>query len=416
MALRTYPYAFHVALDGSGLNGLEGRAGVCVFRYDPADEAHAYKVTYFDGVAGGHAVIGQPAADGRLPRQHRPAPALLRPRHARGGRPGLDPALRDPRPPRSRPAPTWSGWTTCSSSPPSASTSGASTSTCCTKAERLGPHQLKLPHAMKRTASGRYVVLRRHGPPRPRRGPRGRRPRPAHRRGPADRAAHHLLARGRAPAPRTCSTRCRSGSRRRTATTSTSGRWPTSRSTPTRSTPRRGEVIRHWSAGREVPAHINSDVCISDTELIFCTGGSQTSCCSTSSRSPSYRLIDEHPTALNRRDTGEQPRRRCSTRSPAAHLSPTADTTSTRCGSPAARCSTGLRVPALRRPDAAVHRQPRAEPHHGLRLPVDEVRLRVPMPDLQEFDTSLAPWADPRLGFHHCYLVSPTPAAPIERT
>jgi hypothetical protein len=32
MALRTYPYSFHVALDGSGLNGLEGRAGVCVFR------------------------------------------------------------------------------------------------------------------------------------------------------------------------------------------------------------------------------------------------------------------------------------------------------------------------------------------------------------------------------------------------
>ena len=37
-----------------------------------------------------------------------------------------------------------------------------------------------------------------------------------------------------------------------------------------------GEVLRHWSAGREVPAHINSDVCISDSELIFCTGGSQT--------------------------------------------------------------------------------------------------------------------------------------------
>ena len=53
--MRSYPYAFHVALDGSGLNGLDGRAGVCIFLYDPATGAHAYKVTYYDGVAGGHA-------------------------------------------------------------------------------------------------------------------------------------------------------------------------------------------------------------------------------------------------------------------------------------------------------------------------------------------------------------------------
>ena len=53
--MRTYPYAFHVALDGNGLNGLEGRAGVCLFRYDPATGDYAYKVTYFAGAAGGHA-------------------------------------------------------------------------------------------------------------------------------------------------------------------------------------------------------------------------------------------------------------------------------------------------------------------------------------------------------------------------
>ena len=28
LPMRSYPYAFHVALDGNGLNGLEGRAGV----------------------------------------------------------------------------------------------------------------------------------------------------------------------------------------------------------------------------------------------------------------------------------------------------------------------------------------------------------------------------------------------------
>jgi hypothetical protein len=58
--VRTYPYAFHVALDGSGLNGLEGRAGVCVLRYDPDTGDHAYKVTYFTGASGGHGASVSP--------------------------------------------------------------------------------------------------------------------------------------------------------------------------------------------------------------------------------------------------------------------------------------------------------------------------------------------------------------------
>jgi hypothetical protein len=35
------------------------------------------------------------------------------------------------------------------------------------------------------------------------------------------------------------------------------------------------------------------------------------------------------------------------------------------------------------------------------------LRDRVTLPDLQEFDPALAPWGDPRLGFHHSTLVSP---------
>ena len=34
-------------------------------------------------------------------------------------------------------------------------------------------------------------------------------------------------------------------------------------------------------------------------------------------------------------------------------------------------------------------------------------RVRVPLPDLQEYDKSLSSLADPRLGLHHSYLVSP---------
>jgi hypothetical protein len=60
--MREYPYRFHIALDGNGLNGLEGMAGVCQFLFDPADNAHAYKITYYDGVAGGHAVSVNPSA------------------------------------------------------------------------------------------------------------------------------------------------------------------------------------------------------------------------------------------------------------------------------------------------------------------------------------------------------------------
>lgn len=56
-----YPYHFHIALDGNGINGLEGMAGVCLFLYDPADHAYAYKIRYYDGIAAGHAVSLNPS-------------------------------------------------------------------------------------------------------------------------------------------------------------------------------------------------------------------------------------------------------------------------------------------------------------------------------------------------------------------
>ena len=35
-------------------------AGVCLFRFDPADNSYAYKIEYFDGVAAGHSVSVNP--------------------------------------------------------------------------------------------------------------------------------------------------------------------------------------------------------------------------------------------------------------------------------------------------------------------------------------------------------------------
>src|SRR5215472_6117803 len=53
---KSYPYAFHVALDGNGINGLEGLAGVCLFLFDPKHNHYGYKIEFFDGIAGGHTV------------------------------------------------------------------------------------------------------------------------------------------------------------------------------------------------------------------------------------------------------------------------------------------------------------------------------------------------------------------------
>ncbi|HVK40940.1 MAG TPA: hypothetical protein VM471_00555 [Phenylobacterium sp.] len=59
--MRGYPYAFYIALDGNGANGLEGMAGMCLFLYDPAADAFAWKIKYYDGIAAGHACSVNPA-------------------------------------------------------------------------------------------------------------------------------------------------------------------------------------------------------------------------------------------------------------------------------------------------------------------------------------------------------------------
>jgi hypothetical protein len=37
--------------------------------------------------------------------------------------------------------------------------------------------------------------------------------------------------------------------------------------------------------------------------------------------------------------------------------------------------------------------------------PAGEIRIRIPMPELQTFLPWLSPLADPRLGFHHSALI-----------
>ena len=93
--VKGYPYAFHIALDGNGINGLEGMAGVCLLLFDPIDNRYAYKIVYYDGVAGGHAVSVNPAGTVgylAMPGQH----LLFYDAHTlSGNRPHLHPALRN---------------------------------------------------------------------------------------------------------------------------------------------------------------------------------------------------------------------------------------------------------------------------------------------------------------------------------
>ena len=156
-------------------------------------------------------------------------------------------------------------------------------------------------------------------------------------------------------------------------TTGSTGAWPGCGSTPSRSTPRTGGVVRHWAADRDVPAHINSDVTISDSRADLLhrrqPHASSSSTCETLIAGTG--IIDEHPgprrvwaTAGRRRpawSTVSDARKRIQQRAPYAE---------------SLRVSRGalvdgdLRLPALGRPDPALHRQPRPEPHHRLRLPL----------------------------------------------
>ena len=402
----TYPYAYHVALDGSGLNGLEGRAGVCQLRFDPADDSYAYKVVYYDGIAGGHAVNVSP--DGRS--------GFL-------GNAGQHLLFYDP-----RDLAETARMSTLRLEVPETSIQGSTHLVWLddvefvtvvgahlwrvdlnrlTKAEVLAPHGLALPHAMKRTSSGRYVVY-------------GGMDHPKY--GEACEVGILDLQAGttrRVVLPTTC--------------------WHVAvhpsedlfyalsfRVTPQEGVDwhewgmayfkeyvyeidaETGQVLRHWTGGREVPAHINSDVTISDTELIWCNGGSQSVVLLDLATFASYRIIDERPDAATQLRHGR------------AAATQVLDAFTRASPGPSSRQFVGaLRVSRGSLLDSVYGCQLSADQtllftaNRGLNhlsvydYPSLRLRLRVDMPDLQEYDARLTSRADNRLGFHHSHLVSP---------
>ncbi len=379
---------------------------MCLFKYDPHTEAHAYKVVFFGGVAGGHAPNVDPTRSagflGNMG-QH-----LL----------FYDPAtldeidristLRFEVPDTSIKSTTHLVWLDATEFIASVGEQlWKFDLNRLTKAEPIGPHRLKIPHAMRRTASGRYLVY--GGMDHPKRGE-------AREVGIFDLETGDAI---RVPLPTTAwhvvchpvldvfyaiSFRVLPSGREDWQ------QWGMAhlRQYAYEIDAESGQILRHWSAGKEVPAHINSDVCISDTELIFCTGGSQTVVLVDLETMSNHRLIDEHPGLLGQWGYSRQ-------------LSATVADTVSRGNffTESHLYATGLQVTRgalldgvygcqLSADQTLLFTANRGQNHITVYdYPSLKRRLRVELPDLQEYDKRLSSLADPRLGLHHSYLVSP---------
>jgi hypothetical protein len=401
-----YPYEFHIALDGNGLNGLEGRAGVCVFRYDPATERYAYEVKYYDGMAGGHAVSVSP--DRRVGFLGSTSQQLMFYDTATLDEVDRISTLRFEATDSSIKGSTHVAWLNDTQAI-TAMGEGLWLADVLRldKAERLGDHGIKVPHAMKLSASGRYVVY--GGMDHPGRGE-------AREVGIFD--LHTRTAR-RIELPATCWHIAVHPSEDRFFALSF------------RVQPQNGNdwhewgiaqfkeyvfdidaetatVVRHWCAGQDTPTHINSDVCVSDRELIWCNGASGTIVMLDLASFASYRMIDERPRFGAQLRSGRQ-----ALRTVADCLSRGSLVTNGHQHLRAVRVSRGALVDSVYACQISADHSLLFTANRGQNsiavydYPTNTVRLRVPMPELQEFDPGLRWWNDPRLGFHHSTLLSP---------
>jgi hypothetical protein len=404
--MKPYPYAFHVALDGNGINGFEGMAGVCLFHYDPADHRYAYKVKYFDGVAAGHAVSVSP--DGRTGFLGNAAQQLLFYDARTLEEAGRVSTLRFEMTDSTLRGSTHLVWLDARSfiTPIGAHFYRLQLDDL-SRAERLAPHRVKLPHAMKRSASGRYVCY-------------GAMDHPTQ--GEAREVGILDLETGetrRIELPTTCwHVGCHP---RKDLFYAVSFRvlpqgerdyheWAMAflKEYAYEIDAASGQVLRHWSASRETPAHINSDVTLSDRELIFSNGGSQTVVCVDLETLAGYRVIDERPDIL---DTVARPRQVATQVFDA--LARGGVYTSARHFFGALRVSRFSLLDSIYACQLSRDQRLLFTANRGLNhitiydYPANAIRLRVPMPPLHEFAPETPRLADPRLGFHHSVLLSP---------
>ncbi|MBB4860623.1 hypothetical protein HNO88_003967 [Novosphingobium chloroacetimidivorans] len=403
-----YPYAFHVALDGNGVNGLEGMAGVCLFRYDPHGNRYAWKIRYFDGIGAGHAVSIDPT--GRLGFLGNAGQHLLFYDALTLAEVARQSTLAFECPRSSVQGSTHLVWT----GPRQFLTAIGDHFYSCDvnrldSPERLVPHGAKLPHAMRRTASGRYVVY-------------GSMDQPADRhQGEARHIGIWDLETGEVrmvDLPATC--------------------WHIVQhpredlvyAVSFRAAPQdghdyhewgmawlkeyvfeidiaHGRVRRHWVAGRDIPAHINSDVVLSDSEVVFCNGGSQTVIGVSLENMASWRIIvDEKPGMAEQL---QHPREVAGTVTGA--LARGNIVTNSRHFVGALKVSRGALLDSIYGCQISADQTLMFTANRGLNrisvydYPSGDLRLHAPMPELQDYFPWMEPSTDPRLGFHHAALL-----------
>ncbi len=405
--VKGYPFAFHIALDGNGINGLEGLAGVCLFLYDPDGDRYAYKIQYYDGIAAGHAVSVNPSGSvgflGNAGQHLLFYDARTLQETARIS------TLRFEVPRTSVQGSTHLAWLSDRDFIAAIGEHFYRFSLDNLAApERIAAHRVKLPHAMKLTHSGRYLCYGSMD-------------------NPADNAmgeARHVgvldLQTGDSrviPLPATCWHVL--AHEREELFYCASFRvspqdyvdyheWAMAylKEYVFEVDAAEGRVHRHWSAGREVPAHINSDMTLSDTELIFCNGASQSVVLLDRASFARYRIIDERP------DLAMQLARPREVGTQVYDILARGDFFNSN-----RHFFGALRVSRFSLLDSLYACQLNADQtllftaNRGLNhitvydYPSTQLRLRVPMPEIQECLPWIGPYADPRLGFHHSQLL-----------
>ncbi len=402
---RTYPYQFHIALDGSGLNGLEGRAGVCVFLFDPEDNSYAYRINYFDGIGGGHALSVSPDSSyGYLGNtgQH-----LLLYDGLNGEELARQSTLAFESVDTSLQGSTHAVWL-----------SDAEFVTAIgnnfyrfnvndlSHAENLGPHQVLLPHAIKLTTGGKHLVY-------------GSMDNPAlGAQGEARTVALFELATGKVQIiklPTTCWHVATHPSEDLAYAVSFRvipqdyqdyHNWAMAdyKEYAFEIDVASAKVKRHWVASRDIPAHINSDIVVSDSELIFCNGASQTIVFVELEHYSGYRIIDERPDVSQLMDNKREIASQVMDGLSRGNLF-----TDSRHFLTALRLSRYAILDSVYACQLSADQSLLFTANRGLNhitiydYPSNELRLRVKMPDLQQF-VDAPPKADRRLGFHHGWL------------
>ena len=153
-----------------------------------------------------------------------------------------------------------------------------------------------------------------------------------------------------------------------------------------------GQVLRHWAVGRETPAHLNSDVTISDSELIFCNGASQSIVFIDLASFADWRFIDERPglrgQAKVARQVGTQAYRHAG---PGLHVHEQPAFPRRAAGQPLHRARLHLRHHAQCATRSLLFTANRGLNHITIYdYPANTIRLRVKMPDLHEYVPSMS--------------------------